>query len=386
MAIDFPANPGAQTPVNTFSPTSTPEANTTNSVTFLWDGIKWTAAGSGGGAAPLWQRDGGTSTLSPVTADDNIDQGAGNITTTGDVSAANFTATGDVQTTSLNSGPLAGLRNQLINSDFRVYQRGTSFATSASPQYTLDRWYSIANNGTVTRNNTEGPEGQAFSLQIAPDGSSQRIYQAIELPRPGYAGPFTVGSTWTLSFYAKVFSGSMQVTPRIDFADDVSGNNVTGIQSGSNVTITDTWQRFSSTFTISSAPASTSQCLRVVLNEVSVGASSLFYSMIQLEPGPVATPFEHRPIGTELALCQRYYEASSSQAFGNLVISSGTKKYANYDFKVTKRVDPTCTVTGAGSANPYAVTFTSVGSMTVETQTPEANTVRFTGFTADAEL
>ena len=29
---------------------------------------------------------------------------------------------------------------------------------------------------------------------------------------------------------------------------------------------------------------------------------------VQLEVGPVATPFEHRPIGTELALCQRYYQ------------------------------------------------------------------------------
>jgi len=29
---------------------------------------------------------------------------------------------------------------------------------------------------------------------------------------------------------------------------------------------------------------------------------------IQLEPGPVATPFEQRPVGTELALCQRYYQ------------------------------------------------------------------------------
>ena len=28
---------------------------------------------------------------------------------------------------------------------------------------------------------------------------------------------------------------------------------------------------------------------------------------IQLEPGPVATPFEHRPIETELGLCQRYF-------------------------------------------------------------------------------
>jgi hypothetical protein len=33
-------------------------------------------------------------------------------------------------------------------------------------------------------------------------------------------------------------------------------------------------------------------------------------AQVQLEPGPVATPFEQRPIGTELALCQRYYEKS----------------------------------------------------------------------------
>ena len=31
------------------------------------------------------------------------------------------------------------------------------------------------------------------------------------------------------------------------------------------------------------------------------------FAYAQLEPGPVATPFEHRPISTELALCQRYY-------------------------------------------------------------------------------
>jgi hypothetical protein len=30
-------------------------------------------------------------------------------------------------------------------------------------------------------------------------------------------------------------------------------------------------------------------------------------AQVQVEPGPVATPFERRPIGTELALCQRYY-------------------------------------------------------------------------------
>jgi hypothetical protein len=36
-------------------------------------------------------------------------------------------------------------------------------------------------------------------------------------------------------------------------------------------------------------------------------------AQVQIEPGPVATPFEQRPIGTELALCQRYFQAGSSQ-------------------------------------------------------------------------
>ena len=40
----------------------------------------------------------------------------------------------------------------------------------------------------------------------------------------------------------------------------------------------------------------------------------LYFKDIQLEPGSVATPFERRPIGTELALCQRYYQHYTSTA------------------------------------------------------------------------
>ena len=45
MALDFPA-PAGQTPVNTFSPTSTPSA-TTNNLTYSYDGEKWVLNGSG---------------------------------------------------------------------------------------------------------------------------------------------------------------------------------------------------------------------------------------------------------------------------------------------------------------------------------------------------
>ena len=51
MAIQFPANPGGQTPVNTFSPTSTPETNTTNNFTYVWDNEKWMAQSGLSGSA-----------------------------------------------------------------------------------------------------------------------------------------------------------------------------------------------------------------------------------------------------------------------------------------------------------------------------------------------
>ena len=37
----------------------------------------------------------------------------------------------DIQSTSQNGGQLAGFRNQLINGDFRIWQRGTSFDSTA---------------------------------------------------------------------------------------------------------------------------------------------------------------------------------------------------------------------------------------------------------------
>ena len=51
MAIQFPADPAAQTPANTLSPTSTPVANTENSLTFVWNGSVWNTVGGGGSGA-----------------------------------------------------------------------------------------------------------------------------------------------------------------------------------------------------------------------------------------------------------------------------------------------------------------------------------------------
>ena len=62
---------------------------------------------------------------------------------------------------------------------------------------------------------------------------------------------------------------------------------------------------------------------------------------VQLERGSVATPFEQRPIGLELSLCQRYYESVMASVNGIVHFGNGDYRGSDIKFKVTKRVVPT---------------------------------------------
>jgi hypothetical protein len=69
---------------------------------------------------------------------------------------------------------------------------------------------------------------------------------------------------------------------------------------------------------------------------------------VQLEPGSVATPFESRPIGLELALCQRYYEKSDLPPIWSGMVTVGHVYYNHNRFKVEKRAVPTMTYVECG--------------------------------------
>jgi hypothetical protein len=90
---------------------------------------------------------------------------------------------------------------------------------------------------------------------------------------------------------------------------------------------------------------------------------------VQLEVGKVATPFEHRSYGEELALCQRYFEKSFNQTdapSAGLAIPDrragvvfGSVNYGfEVNFSVAKRTAPTMVYyrgNNAGSANSGTV-------------------------------
>jgi hypothetical protein len=86
-------------------------------------------------------------------------------------------------------------------------------------------------------------------------------------------------------------------------------------------------------------------------------------SLVQFEQGSTATPFERRPYGTELALCQRYFLLGPSGAAGRW--NSSTAAEVAYSFRVEMRAAPTVThlanysAPNAGVAN-ITVTATSI--------------------------
>jgi hypothetical protein len=100
---------------------------------------------------------------------------------------------------------------------------------------------------------------------------------------------------------------------------------------------------------------------------VGTNGATFYITGVQLEVGSVATPFERRPYGTELALCQRYYEKSYSinvapgtnTSLGSAWImgssNGGADIGASVKFSVPKRAAPTMSFwTNAGSSGNWS--------------------------------
>lgn len=146
-------------------------------------------------------------------------------------------------------------------------------------------------------------------------------------------------------------------------------------------------------------------------NLVGTSGATLYITGVQLEAGTTASPFEYRQYGTELALCQRYYEKSYNQsqvpgstssvlAMRTAVVGFGGSEYGNVvTFKVSKRTNPTMTfytntsgASGTWVALPAAVDRTVTASEIGENSfsiacsgTSTDGTLQGT-FTASAEL
>lgn len=237
-----------------------------------------------------------------------------------------------------------GFRNKIINGDFSVWQRGTSF--SGGIGYKADRMFSDVGVSNAISRSTDVPSGQGFtySYKFINTEVNCPIRHAIELPATGSLGSYQVGTTWTFSMWAKTSSPR---TIRL-YAAFTIGNfgtpEATPVDAVSIGTTSSTWQKFTYTFTIPAGTSLTSAtCFQITPFITGNGTGvDAFFAGMQLESGSVATAFEQRPQQVELAMCQRYYERinlglGNSQNFGNGNVIAGNIMDNPYMFKVEKR-------------------------------------------------
>jgi hypothetical protein len=110
---------------------------------------------------------------------------------------------------------------------------------------------------------------------------------------------------------------------------------------------------------------------------------------VQIEPGSTATWFERRPIGMELALCQRYYETCVGGILtnGNVI---GSYCGTSVTFAASKRAVPIVTrisdIAVTGVSTPYSEYVTSQGFRAVAQSTVNGQTQFHTLYAANAEL
>ena len=98
---------------------------------------------------------------------------------------------------------------------------------------------------------------------------------------------------------------------------------------------------------------------------VGTNGATFYITGVQLEAGSVATPFERRPYGTELALCQRYYfritgGGENADALGTYWCISATRGDAVTQFPVTMRIAPTA-LEQTGTASDYVIAHLATG-------------------------
>lgn len=232
-----------------------------------------------------------------------------------------------------------GFRNLLVNGGFDVWQRGTSFTPSANTAvYTADRFVifrSVSGNHTSTRVASDLNGFNYFNRlgRATSDTATGALYAGASLETSTMVVPMQ-GKQAVFSFYARKGAGYSATNSQLILYFEYGSGTDTGFltnlttQVSQTFTLTSNWQRFY--FVLPVIPSSTTAA-RYFFQYIPTGtATSTDYwdiTGLQLEVNYQATPFEQRPIGVELALCQRYYWRSWGVSTGYARIASCGSTY-----------------------------------------------------------
>jgi len=304
---------------------------------------------------------------------------------------------GITQAGEFNSDSSFGFKNRIINGAMVIDQRNAGASvTPTDGQYTLDRWsswLSQASKYTIQQNagSVTPPVGFTNYLGVTSSsaytvGSSEYFgfAQYIEGFNTADLGWGTANAkTVTLSFWVRssltgTFGGAINngaynrsypfsytissantwEQKSITIAGDTSGTwvgatNGTGIRIvfgiGMGSSISGTAGSWSGSGFYSATGATSG---------VGTNVATFYITGVQLEVGSTATSFDYRPYGTELALCQRYYQTLGSQNNSDRIpcfAGNATEVFSANLLLVPMRAQPTLSITGVMAFDSYYV-------------------------------
>jgi hypothetical protein len=210
-----------------------------------------------------------------------------------------------------------GFRNRIINGDMRIDQRNAgasqTFTAAAALAYSVDRFYGYCTGANVTGQRVAGTAPNEFVYQftgaasVTAIGFGTRLEATNTMDLAGTTATLSVqlanslltSVTWT-AFYATT----------ADAFGTLASPTRTQIATGT-FTVTSTLTTYSTQIAI---PSAATTGLEIVFTVGAQTSGTWTIDNVQLEAGSTATEFERRPIGTELALCQRYFWKSFDQS------------------------------------------------------------------------
>jgi len=271
-----------------------------------------------------------------------------------------------------------GFKNRIINGQMQIAQRATSAtitsaSTIAAGYSTVDRFYVYCTGANVTAAQVAGSSATKNRLQITGAASvtavgiGQRIEQLNSYDMAGSTATLSLDIsnsllttvTWT-AYYATT----------ADTFGTLASPTRTQISTGT-FTVTSTLTNYSTQISI---PAAATTGIEVVFTVGAQTSGTWVIGNVQLEKSSIATSFDYRSYGTELALCQRYCFVQSYALGGGAYTSLGTgpnatttSSYIVYYLPVVMRIVPSFTWSGAfqdaiSGATGTSLAISAVGS------------------------
>ena len=230
---------------------------------------------------------------------------------TGVTSAIQAQLNAPASVASINSGPLGGLRNGLINGNFDVWQDKTSFATIVQNQYLADRWAftsAVPSTSTCQRGpSIDTPSSYSFQWNSVTNTARFEIAQAMTAIN---ASKY-IGKSITVSVKLQGNAGNVR-TCSVALDKNATGDTLLGgtwTQRGTNsVTLsTSTQTAFFNVFVPNDGSA---LGLRVRVSDGGAGLAGdiIYVGKVRHEIGSVVSQMDQEPYSLTLLLCQRHYQ------------------------------------------------------------------------------